>query len=488
MKNSWFSRDFYLARGRMKIAVVIGMFAIIFALFSAYLAQFPDPSGTNGYYYLKQISQIGQGKGYYFHDYSIAFLFPAGLVFLGVTPLFSFALSVALVGTLIAAGACALNLSLTAATEKRWSTIAALFLVLAGQFLNMQFYELTMNYLKNSMALLFLIWSMVFLIQWKREQRRSFLIAAAIFALGAFFSHKTSVLFIGIVGLVYFIRFPTKKAILLGAAVVVVSAGIFLAFYTNSGELVASLLGFLQKSPNASMDWFQHKLHSDPSYCSMIFLNLASFIYYTFKRAEFDKISTVIIDSICLIALISLQPFQMPGANGPAYRIMLLISVFAVPVLAASLSGRKQDIALYAMVLTFIVSPMVQGQFHPNKFVPLLSRLKEDFRAISDQVTSDDHLIVQHGLEFFIDFHHNIRARQYASEDSSKRQFRILDFATMSFRERAAIPALQERAIAVLNFRFCLVKEEDWRQVVSTYSIKHSWQNPIAMRPKYLYD
>ena len=86
--------------------------------------RYPGPPGVDGFFYLKQIETLAGGKGFYFKDYSLAFLLPVVITSCLNDSLLAFRLSISFTWFIITLSVLALTLRLmksfhTSAINKR---------------------------------------------------------------------------------------------------------------------------------------------------------------------------------------------------------------------------------------------------------------------------------------------------------------------------------------------------------------------------------
>lgn len=134
------------------------MFFFLAAFFLYYrLRLFQEPSGADGFFYLKQIQSLSESFSFYYQDYSFAFFIPSILNLVLNNPLLSFQLTCILVWAGI--GFLVLKLAEIEFTDKVSKTIFSIFLVILLS-VNTLAIDLSFVFLKTAVGLFFFLLSL----------------------------------------------------------------------------------------------------------------------------------------------------------------------------------------------------------------------------------------------------------------------------------------------------------------------------------------
>jgi len=434
-----------------------------------FLRHYPDPSGVNGYFYLKQTQSLSHLHQFYFKDYSIAFFFPAALATLGISNLLSFQLSIAL--TILA---LFLGLRRLLAKLRPGAPFWAIALPLV---VSMPLLDFSVNFFKNLFALTLFIWALALSEKDKRW------IAAILYIL-AFFSHK-SILLIGAIFLsIQYLREKGYKGLFLLAGASTAILGIFVAVFPKGREFLLAIPGFLHFRP-IGFFWIWSHIRQDVAFL-ILYLDLAIAIaVYIWKRAKLSRSLQTYGDSVLLLILLAIHPFQLLSADGPAYRLLILLPVLVFPLLASLLEKRT----LAALVaLQFLQLFRTFHEDLPEKLIPPWSHCASGVEAIEKFVRPADHITAQHGLEFFVDYMTGIRCRSFISDDSEIKQFRVAYVPSSLVNDTEGDQTIAKLKLTQICPDYVLLKEDDWRRIAALYLIPGNFRNPEDHRPEHLQD
>jgi hypothetical protein len=464
-------------------ALVLPLAMAVFGFFL--LCSSPEPSGVDGYFYLKQIKSLANDNYFYFQDWSLAFLPPIFLAKLGCTPLNAFRVAQALTWAgllgLLALWGSQFTFSDDEPPQMR---IYAYVLTFVASLVFLPFIELTLEYYKTLFATV-LLCAGAYLIFISVYNRRLCQSLGCLLIVLALLSHKSVFLFLGAGGLVWIIgRFSTRRAMIFFASGTVL-AGLFLLFYSKAAAYAVALLSFFQ-SPGQWFDWLKYSSLNSPDRIGLYLLVAGFLVSWGKLRPGIASGRKILLDTLALTALLALHPFQVHTPDGPAYRILLMLPVLILPF-AVSLAlrlprYRPQAAAVLGLVyVTFLFSPN-----QPPRHIYNWSQMENDVRAITAHVHPNDYLIVHHGLEFYVDYITDIRARQFVNSDNDKTVFRIA-YIPPNRPDGEARVALEEVLLLAVGADYGLFREEDWQQLTYLFDILPNWKNPVEMKPAHIY-
>jgi hypothetical protein len=449
-----------------------------------FLREFPDPSGANGYFYLKQTESLASGVGFYFKDWSLAFLLTTVVMKICDNALLAFQISIAVVwGTLVfASGALIWNLS--AKVEVRWR-LALLFMSLGALVCTSPLYELTMTYFKNAFAVTLAMGALAcFTAHWTMRRR---LWSTGILTLLALLSHKSMILIAVCFALPWLVARASNRQRLVAAAFGAGLVAFFNWHFQNGKEYLQAIVHSLSGLGPwwfwiSTLRWIDLEM-----LCSIAAVTLISSVALAL-RGRVSPRERFFVDGSCLFAIVALQPFQLPGPEGAAYRMILLTPLFAIPLLAVVFSSVPRKFAAVLLILgLFLAQPWMVTKHLDDVFTPW-AQLRDDVLRIKQYVHTEDHLTSHHGLEFFIDETTGIRSRSFLSNHPEKKNFRVAFVADRWLRNGEAEQALREKALLEIGSQYILMLESDWQDLSRRYHLPKHWKNPDTYRPAFIYE
>jgi hypothetical protein len=464
------------------VIVAVGTIA-----FFSVQARFADPSGTDGYYYLKQIKVLGSGGGYYYKDRSLAFLPPAAIARVAGNPLIAYRFAVALTGALLIVFGGTLTYLAAVVSGSGRRTAFALFLVaIAALGAALTVSEFVFEYYKNAFALVLLLAASLVLMTAHPTggvKRKSL---AFLLLFVALLSHKSSLLFAALFAASWFMRNASRKNLLILAATGTAGVALFLVAFERARQYLAALPSFFT-APGRWLEWFAYTVRNDVALSVTVVAGATFLFSYFLRRRHFPERVTAVFDAAAAALIIAFIPFLAPGPSGPGYRIILFSPIFTVPFLLVCSRRSRMVKTIAAGLLGIFLVQATFGHSRINRHFSAWSSLDEDIMRITRHVSVNDHLIAHHGLEFYVDYRTGIRARQFIASDSRKKSFRLA-YLPEGRPGGEARAALERVKLEQIGDRYVLFREEDWQRMAVSYGIKQHWKNPTAARPDYIPD
>ena len=459
------------------------------------LRAFADPTGLNGYFYLKQTKTIATLHSFYFSDHSLAFV-PLVLIRLATgNELLAFQVGIALALSLDFAGVLFLVDAARFGRRERWGVKAALLVAL---FSSSFFSEFSLGFYKNSVALALTLLAANFLV------RRRFY-GAAFFFLLAFLSHK-SVALLGLLFLLVLVgerawrllrrRAFSRRELRWFAAIGVIGftlAGLFLYHFPKASAFVSFALRNFRE-PSARLTWFAALFTARPGRG----LELVAWVLLALGAAwswrALPQAWRWLVASVLVFAFLALHPFQPGGPASLGYRFLLMLPLFA-PVLALAWSfvgpawWRFAGVGILVLASALSFSPVgfrsaaVRRELRPySEMLPRVMDLKKF-------VNLEDHLVSHHGLEFFVDYKTDIRSRSFlAAPDFTGKKFRVAFVPAGALASNADRDDLEQDTLLNLGGGYRLFEEADWEDFVAAHELPYSWKNNIGERPAHVYE
>ena len=441
-----------------------------------FVCDYPDPSGANGYFYMKQTETLARGLGFYFKDYSLAFALPAGLMFVFKTSLDAFRASTVLVWFGIVGGVGWLTWQLgeeLAPRKKMIAVIASVSAVCACT----QVYEFTLTFFKNSSAMMLLIWGSGFAMisSW----------VAVPVLLAALLTHKSMLVVLGVLLFARLLQLrSSRQRLALTAIGLLVAAAYFLFFKLAYSHALAMLSNF--QSPHGWWEWARRLPRYNLELCLTFVTLLMALCLGLLLRNRFQQHQRVYVDGTLMILLLALQPFQLPGPNGPFYRFILLAPVMSIPLISTCLMRWRYGPYVGALaLLPCLAQPLLSVHEIDEVFTPW-AVIESDVLKIKNYVRPEDHLTSHHGLEFFIDYTTGIRSRSFLSDHPEQHDFRVVYAPAGWIRNSAATEDLRTNALLSIGSEYLLMPELEWQSLKKKWAIPSNWKNPETHRPDFI--
>ncbi|RZA09717.1 MAG: hypothetical protein EOP11_00865 [Proteobacteria bacterium] len=459
------------------------------------LRVFADPSGLNGYFYLKQTKTLATLHSFYFSDHSLSFAPLVLLRWITGSELLAFQLGICLSLALAFAGVLFLVDAARFSAKEAWIAKVALLIAL---FSSSFFSEFSLSFYKNSAALGLVLCAANFCV------RRRFL-GAALFFLAAFLTHK-SVALLGLIFLALFVGqrslgFYRRRGITrLELRWLVAVAAVLLAFsflFLYHFPKAQAFVGFALRSfrePSLRIRWYSQLIELKPSRALEIGAWLLLMAGTLGAWRKIPSAWRLPVGTVLIFAFIALHPFQPGGPASLGYRLTLMMPLLA-PILAFGLTfalprGWRMAgplLLLGASALTF--SPFGFREKAVKREVRPYSRLLSRAMEIKKFVRPEDHLVSHHGLEFYVDYITDIRSRSFlASPDFAGRKFRVVFAPRDSLATAEDRDDLAQETLADLGGGYLLMEEADWELFLAQHAVPYSWKNAIGERPAHVYE
>ncbi|MES2767842.1 MAG: hypothetical protein V4596_01745 [Bdellovibrionota bacterium] len=447
-----------------------------------FVNHFDDPSGSNGYFYLKQTEALAGGLGFYFKDYSLAFLLPVTLMKILGDSLTAYRVSTIGVWFALTVGVGLLTRNLLSDQSPRIKNILPVAAVLA-LVSTTQLYDLSLTFFKNTFALNLIIWALFFATSSRpRDWKWAWV---GVLTLAALLSHKSVLLMIACFGIPFLFQQVSKKKLAIATGCMSLTVGLFLWHFDKAYAHFLAMLNYFSPPTRwwfwmLRLRWINLELLMT-FFCLLIILLLG---IWTYRKVSSEK--KFYVAGAVVFLCFALHPFQIPGPNGPSYRLLLIAPVFGIPLLMLALSHIPRGLFALPIFLVAFVS-QIFIHVHPidDVFTPF-AVIKEEVLRIKEFVEPQDHLTSHHGLEFFIDYTTGIRSRSFLSDYPEQKAFRVAYLARSWIRKNEVQVAARQQALLEIGSEYLLFKEIDWQEFKARFKIPRHWKNPEVHRPNFI--
>jgi hypothetical protein len=413
------------------------------------LHRFENPTGADGFFYLKQIESLSSFSGFYYKDYSFAFFPPALLNFFLHDPKLSYEIAIAAVFGGLAWVADRLA---TRDLDRRtlWVFRAS---SLAFYFYSLMFLELNLVFLKTATGLFFL------LLACERKSRR----AAAGAMVLAVLSHKLMFVFGMGLGLVWL--YQNKKL------------RWWMVFPVLAGPLLYPRLSrhALDAWNRVSFDKFSPaSLSHDYSLTIYGALLLAASAGLFWKRRPLPAFAL-------LIPILFPDPLN---SNSITFRLMLV----SAPLFVIAVGLLAREAKIYAAAL---MTAALALNIHYNR--PLKTwenpwpRMLPNAAELEKKLPDDALLYAPHGAEFYLAYKTKFRPRSFIIRDEpDDKTFRIAYVRPYLRKGTMLKNDLEQMTLLKVSENFWLFKEADWLALQQLHLFFPHAMNQLEPRPDFV--
>ncbi len=443
--------------------------AVTFFRLHAYL----DPSGGDGYFYLKQTQWLAQHFAFYHSDYSFVFLPLALLTKVGFSALTAYQL-VSCLSYFVILSCLGFFTFKNLDLFPKYKIGITLALVIAFSF-QTPLLRLCFEFIKNGFAIsLFLLASVFF-------DKKNYRWALAVVILAAL-THKTVALIFIFSLAVLILSLPriSKKLIALGA--LVVAAGVAL-----NPRLLKHLLNFTQQiqiENIRSLFSMNSHLNSLHMLCLLLWLIISISQVKKFKLENNLKKSFLFI--LLLFSLIPLLPV-FGGANAEIkWRLMIFSFCFSFILYTFALAKiRNQKIVIASLLVSL---GLMSYEFSYQSGYPWIisaSREVPDLQRLNDFVKPGNELITHHGMQFYIDYQTPIRAKSLL-DPKQPPLYQVAYLPEFFLRNENVKDSIYQRMLVQLGPNYGLFYYEDFKEIVKEFPYLSHWKNTYKIRPDFV--
>ena len=478
----------------MRVDVALGkllslFFFAIAIVYFARLRAFGDPTGADGYFYLKQIQSLADSATFYYRDYSLAFAPPVILDLVFKNPLMSYQLATMLVFGGIGGMAVRLvrRIVFQAGAQNRiWARVFLGYALIFFAFANLPL-ELSLVFLKTATGVFFLLlaWDGVLTVKWGR---------AGVAAVAAILAHKIMLVLVPLAALLLWLRKGRKDRSHGSWQIILAALGIVLAFggalWLQPGLFghFRELLGRFDFSP-FSADVFA-TLPTAAIFSGLLLPWAALALLLARRIGEKSRFGGRFL-GFCggLGLLAALLPTGL-NSESAKYRLVLVAAPFFPIVLGIALHyGGRFRIAAAALAMV----PLLTGLFFNRPLAswvnPWSARMTGTERLV-DVLPAGAFIYAPHGAEFYLAYRTPFRPRSLRIDPGSREVYRIAYVAP--YVRGGVTGVLQEdlktTALLLLGTEFYLYREADWIALNTKHLFIPHPMNLLPKKPDFVAD
>jgi len=436
--------------------------------------QSADPSGGDGYFYLKQMEWLGTHYSFYHRDYSFIF-FPLTIIYkITNSSLLAFQLltSFSLFSISTVLGLIFYTYSADWSKNKYWPLfLSCLFALLIG--MQDSLLKLCYEFAKSGLAQALLLLGIYCSIQ--NHKRLSFLFLAL-----AAITHKVVALFVLLYLVIYFIQnLSSKKKLLVFILGLSFSFILSLFIFPSLFNHIINFFNHIQLSGVFSLK--QNQLIS-------LSLTLLLFLWLMFGVFYIHYLKSPLFYCVLIFGFIPFLPFFSGYNSEIKNRLFLLSFTFAFVLFASLLSKIKNEkLRLISILLSlgFLFYNAAQKTHFP--WIQAWSQEIQNLDQLTLYVSPTDELVTQHGLQFYIDYKTPIRARSMVSPER-KPKFQIAYNPEFYHLNTKISDEIRQIQILSLGSNYSLFNFDEFQQLMRWYPILMHWRNQFQIRPDFIQD
>lgn len=464
-------------------------FLIVFLTTAAWAAvcflkvhQAADPSGGDGYFYLKQIEWLVQNQEFYHADYSFVFFPLAFLYSITGSSLLAFQIVTSLSLFLITSNLGLLFFQSLDQMKPPWPLwrrlLLTCFFVL---ILSMQGSVLKLSYefVKSGFAQALTMIAITLFIFKKRTISFLFLLLAAL-------THKIAgVFFVLVIALLFTEHLRQRKTFSIKNIVLTITAGFGIAalVFLISPRLVKHLQNYIShfSIEKVFLGQIENQLLGR-------FLIVLTVLWLFIGILQYRRLKNPIVLSMIVFSIVPFLPLFGGYNIEIKYRLLLISFTFAASVFVLAWPTIQ---TAYPKRLTMLVTlAILSFQALQHTGFPWIMKWSERINNIDQlqfRVDPKDELVTQHGLQFYIDYKTKIRARSMVSA-MRKPVYQIAYTPEFYHLNPTLSDEIRQIEILSLGDSFALFKFDEFQDLMKQYPVLADWRNQFQVRPDFIQD
>lgn len=452
-----------------------------------------DPSGGDGYFYLKQIEWLVDHREFYHADYSLIF-FPLALLYVITgssllafqivtsSSLFLISLSIGLIFYR------SIKENLTSQMTNWKAILLSCFFALVFA-MQASVLKLSYEFAKNGFAQALLLVAATFYFFERRKISLIFLLLGAL-------THKIAAVFFVLAWCLIFIDWLRKRKFqhsqkffgLTFKTFIFTSAA---AFAVVAGLCVTVLFPRLSKH---FQNFFSH-LSLEKFVLGQLenqllgrFLIIITILWLLTGLIQFRKTKSALLLAVLLFSVIPFLPVFGGYNIEIKYRLLLMSFTFAAVAFVRTWPTIKNDyLKRLLMMITLTILSFQAVQYSGFPWIMNWSERIKNLDQLQERVNPKDELVTQHGLQFYIDYKTKIRARSMVAADRTP-LYQIAYTPEFYHLNPTLSDELKQIEIISLGDSFALFEYEDFQNLMKEYPMLGDWRNQFQVRPEFVQD
>ncbi len=459
--------------------------AILAAVTFFQVRGYQDPSGGDGYFYLKQAQWLKSHLQFYHADYSFVFLPLAALTWITESPLLAYQILTCLnLFVILSAFSYFVMRGLKSLPKLHVFLLSQLIIVLLS--FQTPLLRLGFEFVKNGFAIALLLAGFVLLFENKKW-------AALLFIFLAAMTHKTLAIFmlISVIGFFFQLGENNNKRKIIYTGIALTGATMLaIIFHLLNPRLNRHFGSFLSEIDFESYkSIFNFNLHLNWPHMLLIVVWLFIFLSHGknfWLSVGKDRWKKSIVLSLIIFSILPLLPI-FGGANAEIkWRLMIFSFTFSfiLCTLVTTILFDRKAVSLIALVTVLLLSHEL---FVGNNF-PWIARTSQQVPAVSkltEYVKPGEELITHHGMQFYVDFKTPIRAKSLL--DQAKLPLWQLAYVAPFFLSNPRVAdAIEQIRVSQIGPSYGLFYYEDFQNLLKEFPFLLNWKNTYRLRPGFI--
>lgn len=442
--------------------------------------QASDPSGGDGYFYLKQIEWLVEHQQFYHADYSFVF-FPLAILY-GLTgsSLLAFQIVTSLSLFLISSAVGLLFYKSLEQMKQPWSQwrrvllscIFVLVFAMQGSVL-----KLSYEFAKSGFAQALIMIGVYLSVHGNRRVAFGFMLLAAL-------THKIAAVFFVFVILICFIDWFCQNKQLSSKKIV----GVFGLISLSAAFLMSSR--FIQHFQNfiSHLSYEKFLLGQLENQLLGRFLIALTVLWLITASIQFFKSKNPILLSMLLFSFVPFLPVFGGYNIEIKYRLLLIGFTFAATCFALVWPNIKNDyLKRLVMMITLTILSFQAFQYTGFPWIMNWSEKIKNLDQLQERVDPKDELVTQHGLQFYIDYKTKIRARSMVSSQR-KPVYQIAYTPEFYHLNPTLSDEIHQIEIISLGDSYALFEYDEFQELTKEFPMLADWRNQFQVRPEFVQD
>lgn len=447
-------------------SILIYVTAAVLAAVSFFrIHAYQDPSGGDGYFYLKQTEWLISHFEFYHADYSFVF-FPLALL----TKLFSSSLTayqfLSCLNYFIILSSLGLFSLAILSNFKLYQKIALSVLLVIALGYQMPILRVSFEFVKNGFAISLLLLSGLCALNKKIK-------SSVLLALLAALTHKTVALFLILLAILVFLK---KRTYIVAAGIVAVLIAL------ANPRLLKHIQAFVERISLENLNsLFAFNFHLTWSHVLLI----AFWVVVFLSRYKEIKNHKAILATMFAFAIFPLIPIFGETNLEIKWRLMIVTFILSFILYMYSLQFFvSKKVIVSTLIVTF--SLFSYELWNDTGFPWIISSKAQvpNIEILNDYVKPGEELITHHGMQFYVDYKTPIRAKSLLSATLPKYQLAYVpEFFLL---DPSIADEVNQVKLATVGPSYGLFYYEDFQQLMKRYGILRHWKNEYKIRPDFV--
>ncbi len=449
--------------------------------------QASDPSGGDGYFYLKQIEWLADQHQFYHADYSLIFLPLAVLYKLTGSSLLAFqivtSISLFLISSSVGFVFYRSLLDKKNETSKMplWkATLLCCFFTLVFS-MQASVLKLSFEFAKSGFAKGILLCGIASYYFDRRKLGFGLLLIAAL-------THKIAAIFFVVAGCSFLVDWFFKTENRRSRNLLGIFFGFAGLFFFASIIILFPRMALHFQSFLNHLTFEKFVLGQLENQLVGRFLILITALWLLTGLIQFRKMKSSALGATLLFSIVPFLPVFGGYNIEIKYRLLLMSFTFsAIGFVMTWPTIKNNYLQRLIMMITLTVLSFQAFQYSGFPWIMKWSERIKNLDQLQERVSPKDELVTQHGLQFYIDYKTRIRARSMISAERAP-VYQIAYTPEFYHLNPTLSDELKQIEIISLGDSFSLFEYEEFQNLMKEYPMLADWRNQFQVRPSFVQD